>query len=353
MLADHRGGLRRPAAAAPGTLADVADRGRAPDARRSTRSASSATASSRVAVLGALLRRARRPDRAGLLRAGRAADRRARPAAACARSATTSRGRGCSGARCSRRPIPPARPSTRSTTRAGSTCWRSTGRRCSRCARRGSRPRGAAEAGFALVIDDRLDAVRPGQRLRLDDLRRSASGGPVDVQVTLPARARRRALPRGASFDPATRTLRFTLRRRAAAARDRSRARVARAARARDAARDDRLRQRSRTTRCRSTTAASTARWSPAGRADVGGAPRRRAAARVLRAPVGLHFVKSWRSNWGTGHAVVATATSCRPSGTRRWWSSSASRPSRACGSGPSSSRTTRPARSRTASRAR
>ena len=66
-----------------------------------------------------------------------------------------------------------------------------------------------------------------------------------------------------------------------------------------------------------------------------------------------LHFLKLWRSNWRTGPAAAATATSCRRSATRRSSSSSASRRSRACASGPSSSPTTRPARSRTAWRGR
>ena len=69
--------------------------------------------------------------------------------------------------------------------------------------------------------------------------------------------------------------------------------------------------------------------------------------------PYGLHFVKSWRSVWRTARAVGAMATSCRRSGTRRSSSSSGCRPSRACGSGPSSSPITRRGRSRTASPAR
>ena len=81
---------------------------------------------------------------------------------------------------------------------------------------------------------------------------------------------------------------------------------------------------------------------------------RTRAVPRALRrAPRALHFLKLWRSSLATGRAADATATSSRRSATRRSSSSSGSRPSRASASGPSSSPTTRPARSRTASRGR
>ena len=100
-----------------------------------------------------------------------------------------------------------------------------------------------------------------------------------------------------------------------------------------------------------------TARWSRsrggsslprAGRALPGalsGATRHAAEATTLP--------EAMAQDCGTGPAAAATATSCRRSATRRSSSSSGSRPSRACASGPSSSPTTRRARSRTASRAR
>ena len=66
-----------------------------------------------------------------------------------------------------------------------------------------------------------------------------------------------------------------------------------------------------------------------------------------------LHFLKWLVMSCRTAPAGAATATSCRRSATRRSSSSSACRPSPACASGPSSSRTTRRAPSRTASPAR
>jgi hypothetical protein len=77
--------------------------------------------------------------------------------------------------------------------------------------RRGSRPRGAPKTGFALAIVDGYDAVRPGQRLRLG-LFVGGSGGPAQVQATLPPELVDVRPGRGVSFDPATRTLRFTVR---------------------------------------------------------------------------------------------------------------------------------------------
>ena len=197
--------------------------------------------------------------------------------------------------------------------------------------RRSGSGRPGEATDFGLIVDDGFDAVRPGQRLRLL-LSAYGRGGPVDVQVTLPPELVDVRPPGGVDLrrrhaDPARDVPPAPRRRRP----DRAGARRPFGARG-DAAGVDRLRQRRR----RPVPARRPRRRPRGGRAkgegdDVGGGRRcRSAVARVLRAPVGLHFVKSWRSNWGTGHAVVATATSCRRSGTRRWWSSSASRPSRA-----------------------
>jgi LVIVD repeat-containing protein len=91
--------------------------------------------------------------------------------------------------------------------------------------RSGSRPRGVPK-DFGLFIDDGLDVVRPGRRLRLQ-IFAFGQGGRADVQVTLPAELVDVRPPRGVSYDPATRTLRFTFRRLG----DRGvRARVARSA---------------------------------------------------------------------------------------------------------------------------
>jgi hypothetical protein len=76
--------------------------------------------------------------------------------------------------------------------------------------RRGSRPRGAAKAGFGLVIGDGRDKVRPGQRLRMHVIA-FGRGGRARVQVTLPPAYVDVRPPRGVSFDRATRVLRFTL----------------------------------------------------------------------------------------------------------------------------------------------
>jgi LVIVD repeat len=96
--------------------------------------------------------------------------------------------------------------------------------------RSGSKPRGAA-TDFGLVIDDGLDVVGPGRRLRLQ-IFAFGQGGGADVQVTLPAELVDVRPPRGVQFDAATRTLRFTIRRLRGAADRRVRARVARGARA-------------------------------------------------------------------------------------------------------------------------
>ena len=67
----------------------------------------------------------------------------------------------------------------------------------------------------------------------------------------------------------------------------------------------------------------------------------------------GLHFLKPWSHGSTTGRAGESTATSSRRSATRRSSSCAVSAPSPACASTRSSRATTRPARSRTASRAR
>jgi hypothetical protein len=85
---------------------------------------------------------------------------------------------------------------------------------------------GAGNGGAALFVADGHDKVHPGQRLRIEI---GALGrGPGAVQVTLPAAFVGVRVPRGVSFDPATRSLRFALRRRAGATHKTVRVRVAR-----------------------------------------------------------------------------------------------------------------------------
>lgn len=90
-------------------------------------------------------------------------------------------------------------------------------------------PSGSGEpgnGGVALFVSDGHDKVRPGQRLRIEI---GALGrGPGVVQVTLPAAFVGVRVPRGVSFDPATRVLRFPVRRRSGATYKTVRARVAR-----------------------------------------------------------------------------------------------------------------------------
>jgi hypothetical protein len=94
--------------------------------------------------------------------------------------------------------------------------------------RRGSR-RVGEPTDFGLYVDDGYDAVRPGQRLRMQI---SVFGrGRADVSVTLPPELVDVRPPRGASFDAATRTLRFSVRRVGIGAERSMRARVARSAR--------------------------------------------------------------------------------------------------------------------------
>jgi hypothetical protein len=77
--------------------------------------------------------------------------------------------------------------------------------------RSGSRPSGPAKPGWGLAIYDYHEEVRPGQRLEIA----FGAFGPrrrVDVAITLPPALVDVRPPRGASFDPATRTLSMRLR---------------------------------------------------------------------------------------------------------------------------------------------
>jgi hypothetical protein len=75
--------------------------------------------------------------------------------------------------------------------------------------RSGSSKRGQAR-DLNLFIEDGRDAVRPGQRV-LMRISVYGRGGPADVQVTLPPQLVDVRVPSDASFDPATRTVRFTV----------------------------------------------------------------------------------------------------------------------------------------------
>jgi LVIVD repeat len=66
--------------------------------------------------------------------------------------------------------------------------------------------------GFAMIVDDGRESVRPGQRLTVG-LGVGGRGGPVQVEVTLPPALIDVRPPPGVTFDPATRTLRYTIRR--------------------------------------------------------------------------------------------------------------------------------------------
>jgi len=77
--------------------------------------------------------------------------------------------------------------------------------------RSGSRPQGRVKTGAAMFISDGVDVVRPGRRLRIG-IAVIGHRGPVSVQVTLPPQLVGVRPPRGASYDPATRTLRYTMR---------------------------------------------------------------------------------------------------------------------------------------------
>jgi len=77
--------------------------------------------------------------------------------------------------------------------------------------RRGSAQRGRPKPGFGLEVFDGWDAVRRGQDLRIVFGVGSVTGDRVSVRATLPPELVNVRIPRGASFDPATRTVRFTL----------------------------------------------------------------------------------------------------------------------------------------------
>ena len=77
--------------------------------------------------------------------------------------------------------------------------------------RSGARPVGPVKPGWGLFLGDEHEAVRPGQRLAIG-VGVFGPGRQVDVRVTLPPELVRVRPPRGASFDPATRTLGMRLR---------------------------------------------------------------------------------------------------------------------------------------------
>ena len=99
--------------------------------------------------------------------------------------------------------------------------------------RSGSRPQGRARFGAAMFIFDGADVVRRGQRLRIG-IGVAGHRGPLQAVVTFPPQLVDIRPPRGASFDAATRTLRFTVR-------DDQGARLVRARVARSARRGARL----------------------------------------------------------------------------------------------------------------
>jgi hypothetical protein len=92
--------------------------------------------------------------------------------------------------------------------------------------RRGATRRPAKiKAGYGLAISDGFEAVRPGQRLTYR-LVAYGSGGPVDVSVTLPPELTDVRPPRGADYDPTTRTLTYRYPKLRSQARKTLRARV-------------------------------------------------------------------------------------------------------------------------------
>jgi hypothetical protein len=93
--------------------------------------------------------------------------------------------------------------------------------------RRGARrPLKRPKFGFAMGIFGAPERVRPGRRLSLT-LDVAGRGGPVQVQATLSPSLVDVQVPRGATWDPATRTLRYTLARVRGDVMRRLRARVA------------------------------------------------------------------------------------------------------------------------------
>jgi hypothetical protein len=92
--------------------------------------------------------------------------------------------------------------------------------------RRGARrPLKRPKVGFGMSITGAPEQVRRGRRLSLD-LDVFGIGGPVQVQLTLSSSIVDVKPPRGATWDPATRTLRYTLARVRRVASRRLRARV-------------------------------------------------------------------------------------------------------------------------------
>jgi hypothetical protein len=77
--------------------------------------------------------------------------------------------------------------------------------------RRGSALRGRPKPGFGLEVFDGWDAVRPGQRLRIVFGVGADTRDRVTVRATLPPALVGVRVPRGVTFDAATRALRFTL----------------------------------------------------------------------------------------------------------------------------------------------
>jgi hypothetical protein len=96
--------------------------------------------------------------------------------------------------------------------------------------RRGaSTPLARPKYGFAMGIFGAPERLRPGRRVRLN-LAVAGRGGPVQVQATLSPSLVDFTVPPGATWDPATRTLRYTLARVRGEVTRRLRARVAPAA---------------------------------------------------------------------------------------------------------------------------
>ena len=77
--------------------------------------------------------------------------------------------------------------------------------------RSGSRPQGRARFGAGMFIFDGADVVRRGQRLRIG-IGVAGHRGPLQAVVAFPPQLVDIRPPRGASFDAATRNLRFTVR---------------------------------------------------------------------------------------------------------------------------------------------
>jgi hypothetical protein len=96
--------------------------------------------------------------------------------------------------------------------------------------RRGaSRPLASPKVGFGTAVFGAAEELRRGQRLRLR-LIVGGRGGPVRVEATLSPVLVDVRVPRGATYDPATRTVRYTLERVRGEAVRTLRARVARSA---------------------------------------------------------------------------------------------------------------------------